>query len=87
MGRSISNHRKRLARMLTQDDLVALSPPEARNNAYSDLIDIISRNWSTEVEQVVRDRVEAFITMARAEHSIEVKKVSRSSGSISVVKK
>ena len=84
MGRSIMNHRKRLLRLLRTEDLEALRSPEMPAEPQR-LLEAIAQNWSPEIEQVIRDRFDAYIVMARAEHSID--NANKARKGLAVVKK
>jgi hypothetical protein len=84
VGRSIMNHRKRLLRLLRTEDLEALRSPEMPAEPQR-LLEAIAQNWSPEIEQVIRDRFDAYIVMARAEHSID--NANKARKGLAVVKK
>jgi hypothetical protein len=77
MGRAIK-FRQKLLRLLPSDELEALQ-------SDGGTIDDIAHRWSPEIENVIRERVEAYITMARAEQAAE-SRTSRNKG-LSAVKK
>jgi hypothetical protein len=85
MGRSITNHRKRLLRLLRTEDLEALRSPEMRAESQG-LLEAIAQNWSPEIEQVIRKRFDAYIVMAQAEHSIDID-ANKARNGLAVVKK
>ena len=50
------------------------------------LLEAIAQNWSREIEQVIRDSFDAYIVMARAEHSIDID-ANKARKALAVVKK
>jgi len=79
---SAYQYRRRLLRLLPTDRLQHLHPEDLPNPS---LIDIIAKEWNPEVENMVRDCVEGFIVMARAE--LHAENQSAKTKGFSVVRK
>jgi hypothetical protein len=75
MSRGIK-YRKRLLRMLTKEQLLALRPPGVPADPHDSLLEGVAHTWSAKIENIVRKAVEGDIIMARAKHSLEDTQIS-----------